>query len=539
MSAQHPSQPGLWQPEDDKIAERARRYARGAIVAGKYRLEEALRSEASHDVWLATDRKLNLPVTLKIFHEEIAREWFESELSAAAFEDRLAHVSAAITKLSHPAIERVLDCAVTELGDAYLATERLDGESLASCLARERRLHPEFAIPLVLPILDGLDAAHGRGLVHGDLTPEKIFLARGAHGETEPKLIDLGVAFSAEGHGVHSAPYAAPEVVSRETLPDAQSDVWSVTAILYQQFGGAGPGGARTEESAVHRIPAVDPLDLVRPELCQGVDDALAAVIKRGLRRSRYERWESVNDLGEALAVWLVGRGIEEDCQGVSLQAKWMRHAETRLQLAGTPRASSPPNVEIVGSAVPRTVLAPEPAPYAPYANADDLPVEIPKRSWPGWVGLFVILGLVGLGVGVAVAVLTRAPAGVRAMGVFGASNLESPPTTIDATLTPPPEPPTTSPVSAPPPPGPAVPPTATALDTAPAVPAAPPPPPHASVAPPRPLVPAVRPRTTVVKPPPADDTSYETRPRPSSPPVDAPTPPPPPPPPPPDDNPL
>jgi len=285
--------------------------------------------------------------------------------------------------------------------------------------------------------------------------------------------------------------------------------VWSLSVVLYELIGGAMPARDLFEESAIRRIPLEDPLDSIRPELVPGVDASFAAILGRGLRRARFDRWGSVGEMGEALALWLIGRGIDEDCQGVSLFAKWVRHDDAMLQTAGVPRTVTRRFAEPeVGPAL--SVGAP---PFS-VIETDDLPVEIPKRSWPGWLALVAMALVLASGIVIASSIITRAPTGVRAVGALGAGYADQHVPAVDLTPAPavvPSPAPTTLPIPSPPV-------GASVLQRLPRAPAAPL---RAGAPPVRPATPVRKQPTAVPKPPAIapDGTPYETSPRPATPP--------------------
>jgi serine/threonine-protein kinase len=157
---------------------------------------------------------------------------------------RLRNEWRALGRLDHPNIVNVTDAGTTESGVPYFVMERLDGETLAARLRRERRIAPAEALELTACVVDGLGAAHTIGVVHRDVKPANIFLVRGL----VPKLLDFGVAKSADvvnvvtgrGVAVGTPRYMAPEQVKGERV-DGRSDLYACGLVLFEMLTGVGP----------------------------------------------------------------------------------------------------------------------------------------------------------------------------------------------------------------------------------------------------------------------------------------------------------
>jgi serine/threonine-protein kinase len=300
----------------------------GDVIQGKYTLLYRIADGAMGSVWGALHKKLDLPVAIKIVHPHAK---YPSVAPSLLWEGQAA------ARVSHPAIVRIFDYDETERGEAFIVMEQLVGDTLRLLLERERKLPPERALRLFLPLADGLAAMHERGIVHRDLKPENVVLSRQDAGRIQPKIVDFGVArLSWLGDGWASAAtvvgtpgYMAPEQMWGD-LVDARADVWAFSAMLYEALSGELPFPADDIDGA-HRALEAN----AAPSLAAraGTDGALAAVVERGLRKRADERWPSFEDVGDALARWLLERGVREDVSGTSLELRWLRVApEIRFQ---------------------------------------------------------------------------------------------------------------------------------------------------------------------------------------------------------------
>ncbi|HTM44123.1 MAG TPA: serine/threonine-protein kinase [Polyangiaceae bacterium] len=290
------------------------------VIAGKYQLNRVLGQGGMGEVWIARNRDLDADVAIKLIRSES-----NSDDSA----DRLLREAQAAAKLSGPAIVRVFDFGKTQYGDPYIVMELLEGEDLSHALRRRGRLSPIKAVRIMLPICQALANAHGVGIVHRDLKPENIFLAKTPGGQVQPKLLDFGVAkvgraFSTRltqtGAMLGSPLYMSPEHARGDEV-DYRADIWAFCVVLYEVITGRAPFDGKNYNAVLYSIIASEPP--ATTTLGAG-DDELWAAIGRGMRKDPDERWPSMDELGRALARWLVGHDTLDDITGVSLQATWL-----------------------------------------------------------------------------------------------------------------------------------------------------------------------------------------------------------------------
>jgi serine/threonine protein kinase len=324
-------------------------------LSERYVLDHPLRVGGMGVVWVAHSKALNVPVALKVLRSR--------ENTPEAVE-RMANEAHAAASLGHPAIVRVLDFG--EAGDApFIAMELLEGEDLSGMLERQGKLPPAEAVGLLLPIIDGLAAAHRQGIVHRDIKPENIFIARDAMGRVQPKVLDFGIAKLADGRSatritqsgtiLGTPQYLSPEQAYGRDDVDFRTDVWSVGVVLYELITGAQPFTGKTHNSLIRSI--------TEDELARapGVgDEQLWRIIERCLAKEAHDRWESMWALGEALALWLVERGIDVDAASRSLREGWLESGVSGLLVpmsepSETSQPAAPAPLPPPPSARPRT----------------------------------------------------------------------------------------------------------------------------------------------------------------------------------------
>ncbi len=314
-------------------------YLAGEIVADRYRLERKLGEGGMGVVWVAHSLVLDIDVALKLIRASVAGGGVASRMA------REAHAAA---KVAHPALVRVFDFGWTSQGDPFLVMELAQGETLDSVLAREVRIPAIRAVQILLPLADGLRCAHEKGVIHRDLKPENVFLAADPFGRVQPKLLDFGIAKIAHhpkagrltraGAVLGSPEFMSPEQARGELDVDERTDVWSMCVMLYEMITGVLPFQKDNYNALMQSILLDDP---VPTHELGGGDEALWQVISRGLEKSLDERWGSMTELGESLALWLYEHGITEDVSGNSVRALWLDGTVSGLQWA--PVTTSPP----------------------------------------------------------------------------------------------------------------------------------------------------------------------------------------------------
>jgi len=407
-------------------------YLAGAVIADRYKLVRPLGRGGMGVVWVAHSLVLGVDVALKLIH---------SDLGGSTGATRMAREAHAAARLGHPAMVRVFDFGWTSRADPFLVMELVQGESMGSILRRELRLPAIQAVQMLLPLADGLRSAHDKGIVHRDIKPDNILVARDEFGRQQPKLLDFGIAkvdqahsaedrkLTQEGIALGSPDYMSPEqALGREDI-DHRTDVWALCVVLYEAITGQMPWDRPNYNALMQAIIHEPPAPTT--DLSAG-DSDLWRVIERGLQKNPDNRWASMTELGEALALWLYKHGVKEDISANSLRAVWLDGSLSGVRMDLTslrPQESSSGRMRVSGSGAPEEQTGPRLLATQrptlrtskPAEQASIMPGLRPTRRW-----LVVSLVGVALALGLGVGALWRSERSAPAVSAASAT-LEKP----------------------------------------------------------------------------------------------------------------
>jgi serine/threonine protein kinase len=267
----------------------------GALLRGRYRLQDVIGKGRLAGVWRAQDEELDRVVAVKILRPRHATdpdvvERFRREAAAAAL-------------LAHPSIVPTYDHGV-DGETAYVVMPLVEGPDLAAVVERHGRLTVDHALRIARAVADALDAAHRRGVVHGDLKPSNILL----DADGEVRVVDFGLGRvladgpkPSPGVSADDVRYLSPEQVAGEPV-GPRSDLYSLGLILHELVTGEVPfkgGSAATVAQA--RLNGSPPAPrTLAPDLPRAIDK----LVMRALAREPRRRYQSARTFREAIDRW-------------------------------------------------------------------------------------------------------------------------------------------------------------------------------------------------------------------------------------------
>jgi serine/threonine-protein kinase len=286
--------------------------ALGSVLDGRYRVDAILGVGGMGRVYKAEHTGIGRAVAIKVLHARLggskeAAQRFQREALASG-------------RLDHPNIVGVSDFGVLDDGSLYLVMEALDGEALGKRLERDKRIAWPEAMTIVRGMLAGLRHAHEKGVVHRDIKPDNIYLAK-KDGEQVIKILDFGIAKLYAGNAddpattragltVGTPAYLSPEQAVGGAITPA-SDLYSTSVVLYEMLTGRTPF-LDTEPLAMltaHVSKDPPPFSEIAPGL--DVPPGIEAVIQRGLAKVSAERISSAVDYMQQLDEAIRAAGYE------------------------------------------------------------------------------------------------------------------------------------------------------------------------------------------------------------------------------------
>ncbi len=231
---------------------------------------------------------------------------------SAKVRNQFLEQSRAQARLDHPRIVRVYGVEQPREGVFCVVMEHIDGQALSKLIANQNKLPAHKVVLIAAQLLEGLDYAHGRAMVHQNIKPANILLApdRGeASGGLAVKLADFGLAQTYELTGAsgfarldevdESLGYKAPEQIIDFRGVDPRSDLYAVAAVGYRMLCGELPYALDAGRDPFLALLEDEIVPLRKRD--RTVDSALAAVIERGLARRPADRYSSAAKMREAL----------------------------------------------------------------------------------------------------------------------------------------------------------------------------------------------------------------------------------------------
>jgi YVTN family beta-propeller protein len=273
----------------------------GSVLAG-YEIEALIGRGGMGAVYRAHELGLGRKVALKVIAPELAQD--------DRFRERFLRESRIAASLDHPHVVPIFT-AGEEDGALFLAMRYVEGTDLAKLLREQGALEPRRVVEILEQVAEALDAAHEKGLVHRDVKPSNVLIAR-AGGKEHCYLADFGLTkrtgslsgVSAPGDVVGTLEYVAPEQITGDDV-EAAADLYSLGCVLYESLIGQPPFPRATDVALlwahVHEQPR--PASEVRPELPPQVDPVLARALDKDPARRYATAGELVGDARPALGL--------------------------------------------------------------------------------------------------------------------------------------------------------------------------------------------------------------------------------------------
>ena len=274
----------------------------GQLIGGRYRLIGRIGKGGMGIVYEAEHVGLDKRVAVKFLLDKFTddREVVE----------RFHREARTASRIGHANIIDVTDVGTTDDGRPFLVMELLAGQDLARVISEGGPMPAARAVHITRQLLQGLDAAHAKGIVHRDMKPENVFLVHRGEDPDFVKVMDFGISkliaaneskvrLTATGAVIGTPIYMAPEQVMAQTELDQRVDLYAVGVMLFELLAGRPPFIANSYLGLVtqHLQAQPPPLASLRPDL----PPALVAAVHHALEKDPAQRFQTALEFARAL----------------------------------------------------------------------------------------------------------------------------------------------------------------------------------------------------------------------------------------------
>ena len=273
-----------------------------------YRILGKLGAGAMATVFKAKQLSLDRLVAIKVLPRKYS--------SNAEFIARFYAEGRAAAQLNHPNIVQAYD--VGQAGEFhYFVMENVEGSTVFDQIVRHKRYAEKDAIDIAIQVAEALEHAHGRGLIHRDVKPKNIMMAR----EGVAKLADMGLARAisdkeaaeAEAGKAYGTPYyISPEQIRGEKKLTPAADIYSLGATLYHMVTGNVPFEGKNPSDVMHKHLKSElvPPDHVNPKLSAGISEVIEMMMAKRVQNRYRNCSDLLVDLREVPIEGLAGHHV-------------------------------------------------------------------------------------------------------------------------------------------------------------------------------------------------------------------------------------
>jgi len=295
---------------------RAGRYSPGECIDGKYEVIMTLGTGGMGELYKVRHLHLNDFRAVKVLRAD--------QVSDETQKRRFLREAKVAASIKHDNLASLYDFSSIADGSFYMVEEYIDGITIAQHMRRGGKFSVRDVVAVAEQVLSGLSAMHEGGIIHRDISPDNLMLAR-MQGRTIIKIIDMGIAkpVSESGEGLTSAGffigkphYASPEqmrMIETTERIDHRTDLYSLDIVLYEMIVGRVPFVADTPIEYIIKQATEEIVAISRSGDAPLVPADVEEFVLRLLRINRNDRFADADAAREALSrvgvprPWLIG----------------------------------------------------------------------------------------------------------------------------------------------------------------------------------------------------------------------------------------
>ena len=295
-----------------------------SLIAGKYRIVEEIGRGGMGIVYKAEDTKLKRTVALKFLPPELTH--------ISEVKERFMREAQAAAALDHPNI-----CTVYEFDEAeeksFISMAYIEGQSLKKKI-ESGPLELDEALMIATQVVEGLQEAHKKGVVHRDIKSANIMVTE----NNQAKIMDFGLArmtggalLTKEGTAMGTIAYMSPEQARGEDV-DHRTDIWSLGVVIYEMFSGQLPFKGGHDQAVVYSILKEKPKPIT--DLRSEIPLTIEQVVGKALEKNPDQRYQQVEDLLDDLISISAGI-VPEEIKVRLRKAKLLRRKRAIIYAGG------------------------------------------------------------------------------------------------------------------------------------------------------------------------------------------------------------